>query len=289
MLDGDFKNDFRYPKRSTVEQNRPVFIINIFHSLEAFYLESDLREIQKFSNNLTACLKNSKKKRSTRNKKKKKHWPNNVEARYRAANAFIDHKEESVRDIPPCQIETLELEERGLFLTARIITVTESCGMHYYVRGVKFGAATVAVPFQLCSVSRYHDCPSAWISYWHQSIGKRNRNGETSRWNRCMCTRATRWSNGLVASVCRSRRKSSIGRPAITGASREITFSIFLSPRLEPLRRFLPTDPPLLFHRSMCFNCSCSFFLLSSFFPFVLLFLCSIWEWKDMCCEWKTP
>lgn len=72
MLDRDFKNDFRYPKRSTVEQNRPVFIINIFHSLEAFYLESDLREIQKFSNNLTACLKNSKKKRSTRNKKKKK-------------------------------------------------------------------------------------------------------------------------------------------------------------------------------------------------------------------------
>lgn len=218
----------------------------------------------------------------------KKHWPNNREARYRAANAFIDHKKESVRDIPPCQIETLELEERGLFLTARIITVTESCGMHYYVRGVKFGAATVAVPFQLCSVSRYHDCPSAWISYRHQSIGKRNRNGETSRWNRCMCTRATRWSNGLVASVCRSRRKSSIGRPAITGASREITFSIFLSPRLEPLRRFLPTNPPLLFHRSMCFNCYCSFFLLSSFLPFAVLFLCFTWRWKDTCCEWKT-
>lgn len=62
MLDRDFKSDFRYPKRSTFEQNRPIFIINIlFRSLEAFYLENNLREIQKFSNDLTVRLENSKK------------------------------------------------------------------------------------------------------------------------------------------------------------------------------------------------------------------------------------
>lgn len=190
MLDRDFKSDFRYPKRSTFEQNRPIFIINILsRSLDLLPRKQPARNseiLQRFNRTPRKFPKRSDLLGI------KKHWPNNREARYRAANAFIDHKKESVRDIPPCQIETLELEERGLFLTARIITVTESCGMHYYVRGVKFGAATVAVPFQLCSVSRYHDRPSAWISYRHQSIGKRNRNGETSRWNRCMCTRATR-------------------------------------------------------------------------------------------------
>lgn len=55
MLDRDYKSDFRYPKRSTFEQNRPVFIINIlFRSLGAFYLENNLREIQKFPNDLTS-------------------------------------------------------------------------------------------------------------------------------------------------------------------------------------------------------------------------------------------
>lgn len=55
MLDRDYKSDFRYPKRPSFEQNRPVFIINIlFRSLGAFYLENNLREIQKFPNDLTS-------------------------------------------------------------------------------------------------------------------------------------------------------------------------------------------------------------------------------------------
>lgn len=100
-------------------------------------------------------------------------------------------------------------------------------------RSAKFGAATVAVPFQLWPVSRRrarsHDYVLSNETVMEKLVGEQMQ----------ACARVQQGDRtASLPRVCRSRRKSSTSRPANRGATREITFSIFLSPRPSPLHRF---------------------------------------------------
>lgn len=118
----------------------------------------------------------------------------------------------------------------GLFLNARLRRVA-------HARGAKFKAATVAVPFQLSeprllslrrgtTTSRVTNETKPW---WRNSVGwtdacaARVQQGDRTAW---------------LPRVCRSRRKSSIGRPAI-GRRHQRNYFFHFSFAVGSLRRFL--------------------------------------------------
>ena len=140
----------------------------------------------------------------------------------------------------------------GLFLNARLRRVA-------HARGAKFEAATVAVPFQL-SEPRLLSLRRGTTT----SRTKRNRGGET-RWDGR--THVPRACNKVIERPgCLAFAGRGASRPSAdlqsAGATREITFSIFLSPSVRSDDFY---NSGSLLGRSIHRNLSLFFFLLFSY------------------------